>query len=305
MKQHAPLNGTIFLVVIVSLVCTGGLARAESIKVVVWDEQQPRQKTAYPDFLGNQIAAYLKMQPGLAVQSVRLADPEQGLSDEILADCDVLIWWGHVRQTAVSEEKGRAIVRRITEGKLSLIVLHSAHFSTPFMEAMETRAVEDALKKLPEAERRTATVRFSGPRTRRAPKRDEPLTPSATYKKNPDGTTEVTIKRPICCFPAYRPDGKPSRMHTLLPDHPIAQGIPKEFAIPQTEMYDEPHHVPTPDAVIFEERWPTGERFRSGAVWNIGKGKVFYFRPGHETYKTFFQPIPLKILENAVRCLGK
>ena len=70
----------------------------------------------------------------------------------------------------------------------------------------------------------------------------------------------------------------------LRPDHPIAAGIPAEFELPQTEMYDEPFHVPEPDEVILEERWASGEWFRSGAVWKLGRGKVFYFRPGHETF---------------------
>ncbi len=48
------------------------------IRVVVWDEQQPAQKEAYENFLGNQIAAHLKTQEGLAVQLVKLDDPEQG-----------------------------------------------------------------------------------------------------------------------------------------------------------------------------------------------------------------------------------
>ena len=39
-------------------------------------------------------------------------------------------------------------------------------------------------------------------------------------------------------------------------------------------------------------------------IWNIGKGKVFYFRPGHETYGVYFEPMPLKVLENASRWLG-
>ena len=69
-------------------------------------------------------------------------------------------------------------------------------------------------------------------------------------------------------------------------------------------MYDEAHHVPTPDEVVFEERWPTGDWFRSGCVWNIGKGKVFYFRPGHETYPVYKQEAALKVVENAVRWLG-
>ena len=90
----------------------------------------------------------------------------------------------------------------------------------------------------------------------------------------------------------------------LKPDHPIVEGIPAEFEIPQTEMYDEPFHVPEPDEVILEERWASGEWFRSGAIWKLGKGRVFYFRPGHETFPVFKQPIPLRILTNAVRWLA-
>ena len=44
---------------------------AADIRVVVWDEQQPRQKAAYENFLGNSIANHLKTQPGLKVRSVR------------------------------------------------------------------------------------------------------------------------------------------------------------------------------------------------------------------------------------------
>ena len=65
-----------------------------------------------------------------------------------------------------------------------------------------------------------------------------------------------------------------------------------------------PFHVPVPDEVIFEERWETGEWFRSGSVWSLGNGKVFYFRPGHETFGVFMEEVPLKIVENAVVWLG-
>ena len=91
----------------------------------------------------------------------------------------------------------------------------------------------------------------------------------------------------------------------MSPDHPIAKGIPAEFTLPDTEMYDEPFHVPAPDEVVFEERWEKGEFFRAGMVWNIGKGKLFYFRPGHETYKVFYEEIPLRIIENAIRWMGE
>jgi trehalose utilization protein len=69
-------------------------------------------------------------------------------------------------------------------------------------------------------------------------------------------------------------------------------------------MYDEPFHVPTPDAVIFEEKWDKGEHFRAGCLWNVGLGKVFYFRPGHETFPVFKEEFPLKVIGNAVLFLG-
>ena len=274
------------------------------IRVVVWDEQQPQQKQAYPRFLGNQIAAYLRSRSDLKVQSVRLDDPNQGLSDAILDQSEVLVWWGHVRQDRISERKAQQIVARVKTGKLSLLPLHSAHWSMPFMVAMEERAKEDALGKLPEDQRSKTRVVFVDSRIRRAPKRDTPLTPSSEIRKQDDGTFLLLMKRPNCCFPAYRPDGRPSTLHTLKADHPIARGLPERFTVPHTEMYDEPFHVPPPDEVVFEERWELGERFRSGAVWRIGKGKLFYFRPGHETFNVYFQPETLRVVENAVRWMA-
>jgi len=278
--------------------------KPRSVRAVVWDEQQPRQKRAYENFLGNQIADYLKTRPGLTVKSVSLRDPQQGLSKDVLDSCDVLIWWGHVRQHEIKPKTGKEIVRRIRAGRLSLVTLHSAHWSTPFVEAMYERARDDALAKVPAEERATARLKEIRPRPFTAPKRGDPLTPAAEYHRAGDGPMTVTLKLPNCCFPYYRPDGKPSEVRTLLPKHPIARGIPAKFQIPQTEAYDEPFHVPQPDAVIFEERWQGGQRFRSGSLWKLGKGWVFYFRPGHETYPIYKQPIPLRILENATRWLG-
>lgn len=122
---------------------------ADPVRVVVWDEQQPAQKQAYDKFLGNAIAGYLGKQPEIGVKSVRLDDPDQGLSAETLDSAQVLVWWGHVRNREVSAEKGREIVERIKAGKLSLIALHSAHWSTPFVEAMHERTRQDAARKFP------------------------------------------------------------------------------------------------------------------------------------------------------------
>ena len=277
-----------------------------AIRVVVWDEQQPAQKAAYPNFLGNQIAAHLREQPGLSVKSARLDDPGQGLAGDALENCQVLIWWGHVRQAEIAPETGKAIVQRIKAGRLALIALHSAHWSTPFVEAMNERARIDA-KKVLEAQSgkdRVEVVEATPPRRYTVPRADEQVTPYLAWRKFPGSVVKATLHLPYCCFPAYRGDGKPSSLRVLNPDHPIAAGIPAKFELPHTEMYDEPFHVPEPDEVILEERWETGEWFRSGALWTIGRGKVFYFRPGHETYAIYKEPFPLKILTNAVRWLG-
>ena len=297
---------TAALISVVALELSVHGADVVPVRVVVWDEQQPAQKQAYTNFLGNQIAGYLMSRPGLAVKSVRLDDSEQGLSKANLDSCDVLVWWGHVRQKEIAPESGREIVRRIKSGQLSLITLHSAHWSTPFVEAMNERAREDALKMLLPDERQTTVMVETNLYSNRymAPKYDDRRTPSALFRKQPDGQIQVTLTLPNCCFPAFRADGKPSHVFTLMPDHPIARGIPRRFTIPQTEMYDEPFHVPPPDAMIFEERWETGEWFRSGSLWQLGQGKVFYFRPGHETYPVYHEATVLRIIENTVRWLG-
>ena len=133
---------------------------------------------------------------------------------------------------------GQAIVRRIRAGQLSLITLHSAHWSTPFIEAMYGRARDDALAKLAPGERATARLKKVYPKPFKAPKRGDPLTPAAEHRRGEDGRAHVTLKLPNCCFPFYRPDGKPSQVRTLLPSHPIARGVPAWCQIPQRVAYD-------------------------------------------------------------------
>jgi trehalose utilization protein len=279
---------------------------SSSIRVIVWDEQQPAQKAAYPNFLGNQIAAHLRDQPGISVRSVRLDDPGQGLAGDALATCQVLIWWGHVRQGEIAPETGKVIVERIKTGNLALIALHSAHWSTPFVEAMNERARIDAEKQLKArlGHDRVEIHEVAPPGRYTVPKADERITPYSSWRKFPQGDVKAALHLPYCCFPSYRGDGKPSFLEVLRPEHPIVAGIPPRFQLPRTEMYDEPFHVPEPDEVILEERWESGEWFRSGALWTLGQGHVFYFRPGHEAYAIYQEPIPLKILTNAVRWLG-
>jgi trehalose utilization protein len=271
----------------------------KDIRVLVWDEQQPAQKKAYTNFLGNQIATYLRTLPEMKVTSVALTDPEQGLPDDAISNADVLIWWGHAKHAEVNDVRAKQIVDRIKDGKLSLIALHSAHWSKPFVMAMQERTRTDAAKQIP-AGTRTEFV----PAPKGAPKTNDVLTPRVEMTNAPDGSKLARVVLPMCVFPSWRADGAPSHVTTLLPAHPIARGIPAKFDVTQTEMYSEPFHVPVPDEVIFREDWDKGEWFRSGCVWKVGAGKVFYFRPGHETYPVFVENNPLKIIGNAVRWLG-
>ncbi len=272
------------------------------IRVLMWDEEQPQQKQAYGNqFLGETIARHLAAKSGISVKTANLAAPEQGLDETTLDATDVVVWWGHVRNNAVTDAYAERVVARVKEGKLALIALHSAHWSKPFVRLMQERAKSDALAQVPAAERATAKWEFSNEVTiYKAPKYGDPLTPSLSHEGN-----AWKLALPICVFPAYRPDGAPSHVTTLLPEHPIAAGLPAKWDVAQTEMYDEPFHVPPPDEVIFEERWDKGEHFRSGCLWQIGKGRVFYFRPGHEIYPVYKQAEPLRVIENAVRWLGK
>jgi trehalose utilization protein len=292
----------ILMIVAAIIFCAGckssqTAAKKSPIRVVVWDERQPAQKDAYGDFLGNTIAKHLSAKPGMTVKSVGLGDPEQGLSEAILNDCDVLIWWGHQRHGEVTDAHVKAVVDRLQAGKLSFIGLHSAHWSKPFIEAMNLRAVENALQTVKKSDRDKMTVKKI-PSPGGVPKIDAPLTPASQYD---EATKTLTVNLPRCVFPIVKNEGKPSHLTTLLPKHPIARGVTAKFDIPQTEVYAGPFHVPKPDAILFEERWNENESFTSGCAWQIGKGKLFYFRPGHETYGIYKQEIPLKIVENAVR----
>lgn len=278
-------------------------ADVRPVRVLVWDEQQPEQKRAYGEkFLGETIASHLSSQPGFTVRTAALSSPGQGLDDAALDNADVVIWWSHQKNALVADEAVERLVKRVRAGQVGFLALHSAHWSKPFVRLMQERAKDDALAQIPAAERATASFEYANESPYgRVPKRDAPLTPSLR-KNEATGTWQLTL--PGCIFPAYRGDGAPSHVTTLLPHHPIAAGLPAKWDVSQTEMYDEPFHVPAPDEVVFEERWDKGEHFRSGCAWRVGRGRVFYFRPGHETYPVFKQAEPLRAVANAARWLA-
>lgn len=103
------------------------------------------------------------------------------------------------------------------------------------------------------------------------------------------------------CSLKWRESTDKERLWNIAPHHPITRGIGEYFEIPQEEMYGEPFGIPEPDELIFISWFTGGEVFRSGATWRRGNGKVFYFRPGHETYPTYHQAQVQRVIVNAVR----
>jgi len=105
------------------------------------------------------------------------------------------------------------------------------------------------------------------------------------------------------CSLCWREAGEKERIWVVSPHHPIAQGIGPYFELPHTEMYGEFFDIPQPDDLIFISWFEGGNVFRSGAVWYRGKGKIFYFRPGHETYPIYYDKNVLQVIGNAVEWL--
>lgn len=215
--------------------------------VTVWGENLHEQQhvavqNVYPNGMHTAIAEGLRELLGASVmvETATLDQPEHGLTDAVLAQTDVLTWWGHMGHHHVEDAVVEKVHKRVLEG-MGLLVLHSAHFSKIFRKLM--------------------------------------------------GTT---------CALRWRDDDVES-VWTVRPGHPIAEGIPEVFIIPQQEMYGEYFDIPQPDELIFISSFTGGEVFRSGCCWNRGQGKVFYFSPGHETYPVYYQAEVKRILANAVR----
>jgi trehalose utilization protein len=106
-----------------------------------------------------------------------------------------------------------------------------------------------------------------------------------------------------CTWREYKADGTSVKIIVKEPNHPIVQGV-KDFELPKIERYGEAFAVPKPDAVpldgIYTKPDGTKEPGRMGLCWTIGKGRVFYFTPGHETYDDFLRPEVQTIMKNAV-----
>ena len=103
------------------------------------------------------------------------------------------------------------------------------------------------------------------------------------------------------CNLTWREAGERERLWVASRGHPITHGLPDHFELENEEMYGEPFGIPEPEQTVFISWFQGGEVFRSGATWRRGAGKVFYFRPGHETYPTYHDGNIQTVLRNAVR----
>jgi trehalose utilization protein len=103
------------------------------------------------------------------------------------------------------------------------------------------------------------------------------------------------------CQLRWRETGEKERLWVVEPSHPIADGLGPWFEIAREEMYGERFDVPAPEATVFISWFAGGNVFRSGCCYTRGKGKIFYFRPGHETFPTYRQREVQLVIRNAVR----
>ena len=88
------------------------------------------------------------------------------------------------------------------------------------------------------------------------------------------------------------------------PGHPIVRDLDDHFILPHEEMYGEFFDIPEPECTFLISSFTGGEVFRSGITYTRGAGKIAYFRPGHESFPTYFDPNVRKVIENAVRWLA-
>ncbi len=213
------------------------------MKVVVWNENVhekriPLVTELYPGGIHEYIAGFLRAD-GIEVVTATLDDFQCGLTDEVLKDTDVLIWWGLAAHDEVPDEVVDRVQKYILSG-MGLIALHSAHFSKIFKRMMGT---------------------------------------SCTLK--------------------WRNDAR-ERIWTVMPNHPIAEGVDESFVLECEEMYGEAFDIPKPEENIFIGWFNGGEVFRSGCTWTRGHGKIFYFQPGHEKNTALHNANVQKIIKNAV-----
>jgi trehalose utilization protein len=116
------------------------------IRVTVWNEFRHEKrdtekgrlvKSIYPDGIHTTLAKGLNEVPGIKAGTATLDEPDHGLTDDVLAATDVMLWWGHTAHQEVRDEIVGKVYDRVLEG-MGLIVLHSGHYSKIFRKLMGT-----------------------------------------------------------------------------------------------------------------------------------------------------------------------
>lgn len=195
----------------------------------------------YPNGMNAVIKEFVSKEHQVTLIEQTANDDGTALTDEILENTDVLIWWGHAYHGKVAESVIAKVVEMVNRG-MGMVALHSAHESRPFQRLI--------------------------------------------------GTTGALSWREI---------GENERLWIIEPTHPIFKGIDKTYIdLEHEEMYGEPFSIPAPDELLLISWFRGGEVMRSGCVFNRGFGKVFYFRPGHETLPTYYNEDVQKIILNAI-----
>ena len=110
--------------------------------IIIWNENIHEQeneevKKIYPEGIHNCIKKFLSSDKTLNIQTATLHDDNNGINQNNINDCDVLIWWGHKAHSEVLDKTVDLIQRRVLEG-MGLIVLHSGHHSKIFQRLMGT-----------------------------------------------------------------------------------------------------------------------------------------------------------------------
>ena len=103
------------------------------------------------------------------------------------------------------------------------------------------------------------------------------------------------------CSLQWREADDRERLWVTAPGHPIVQGIGAYIDIEREEMYGEYFDIPQPETLVFVSWFTGGEVFRSGCCYTRGQGRIFYFRPGHESFPTYHHPEVQRVIANAVR----
>lgn len=115
------------------------------IKVTIWNENRHEQNLnslpakIYPGGIHGAIKGLLEGELGtqISVSTATLDEPNHGLTKEVIAKTDVLLWWGHEAHSEVSDQVVDSIYEAVNSG-MGLIVLHSGHYSKIFRKLMGT-----------------------------------------------------------------------------------------------------------------------------------------------------------------------